>query len=329
MRDSRWTWHGGGIAAARAHFDEGPDAWLDLSTGINPHAWPGADAISIDWRSLPDEHGLRGLEQAAAAHFGCDAGHVCAVPGTEVGLRLAGALLPRPVFHLVPTYRTHGEMVAESLPLPIEEVAAADGATLVLANPNNPDGRLLGRDALIDLLARRRRTGWLVLDEAFADCHPELSLASEINDRRRLLIFRSFGKFFGLAGLRLGFVLGPRDVIGQLRQRLGAWPVSAAAIAIGTAAYRDADWTCRMRTRLVREAEALDAGLLGLGYTAVGGCPLFRLIECSAAHPLFERLAGRSILTRPFDAQPGWLRIGLPGSDEGLARLLAAITGRG
>lgn len=322
---NRWTWHGGGLSAARAQFGEAAEPWLDLSTGINPHPWAGADAIEIDWQRLPEEGDLHRLEAAAADYFGCDADHVCAVPGTEVGLRLTGDLLKGPARHVVPTYRTHGEMMAGSLPTSLSDLDQADGSALILANPNNPDGRLLDCDALLDLLERRGPAGWLVVDEAFADCHPDHSLADEVDDRRRLLVFRSFGKFFGLAGLRLGFMLGPRAIIAALRQRLGAWPVSAAAIAIGTAAYRDTGWIVRMRQQLRREADQLDAVLTELGYQPQGASPLFRLIECSPAMPLFERLARQGILTRPFDQNPTWLRIGLPGSAAERLRLQSAL----
>lgn len=321
----RWTWHGGGLAAARARFGQNGDRWIDLSTGINPHGWPGANAVSVDWCRLPEERDLRMLEEAAAQHFGCDADHVCAVPGTETGLRLIGALLGGPASHIAPTYRTHGDMVAGSHPLPMERIGEADGATLILANPNNPDGRLLNRDVLIDLLARREREGWLILDEAFADCHPDHSLASAIRDDARLILFRSFGKFFGLAGLRLGFVLGPRPILARLRQKLGAWPVSAAAITIGSAAYRDTSWIAAMRQRLTQEAEELDILLRACGHVPQGQCPLFRLIACANASALFDRLARRAILTRPFDQDPTWLRIGLPGHADALDRLGKAL----
>jgi len=140
------------------------------------------------------------------------------------------------------------------------------------------------------------------------------------------VIFRSFGKFFGLAGLRLGFVIGPRAVIAKFRARLGAWPVSAASIAIGTAAYRDAAWIASSRADLHRWAAALDAVLARHGLAARGGCPLFRLVETDQAEALFERLARRAILTRPFDYDPRWLRLGLPGSEADLARLDTALT---
>jgi len=319
----RWTWHGGGLDAARAHF--GGEDWIDLSTGINPHAWPGAAATSIDWRCLPDERALRNLETAAADHFGCGADHLCAVPGTEAGLRLIGSMLPGPAFHLSPAYRTHGEMVEGSVPIPKHRLDEADGSSLILANPNNPDGHVLDRDTLLGFLERRGREGWLLVDEAFADCHAAYSLATHVEDGRRLLLFRSFGKFFGLAGVRLGFVIGPSAFIGEVRRRLGAWPVSAAAIAIGTAAYRDTGWIAGMRARLGREADELDSVLRASGFDPQGACPLFRLIDCGDAMDLFDRLAKRAILTRPFDHDPGWLRIGLPGTGESLARLQQAL----
>lgn len=315
---NRWTWHGGGLAAARAHFGDGERPWIDLSTGINPHAWPGVDALEIDWRRLPDEADLRQLEATAAARFGAEPGHVCAVPGTEVGLRLVGRMLPPPTRHLAPSYRTHGEMTSA----PLDEDR---GETLILANPNNPDGRLFDRSVVSDLLEGRGAGSWLVVDEAFADVTPEASVADRVADGERLIVFRSFGKFFGLAGVRLGFVIAPPASAETVRAQLGAWPLSAAAIAIGLAAYRDSAWIAAMRDRLDTEAGALDAVLARAGFTPRGACPLFRLIECNDAGALFEHLARRAILTRPFDEQPRWLRVGLPGNAEELARLEAAL----
>lgn len=323
---TRFTWHGGGIAAAKATYGDTGEPWLDLSTGINPDAWPGADAVPIDWRRLPDEAALAALEQAAAAHFGVAPAHLCAVPGTEVGLRLAGALLPEPGRFVVPAYRTHGEMLAITEPVARGAVAQAPaGGTLILGNPGNPDGHVLPHAALRTLMANRDDEGWLVLDEAFADAAPTLSLAGEIADDRRLLIFRSFGKFFGLAGVRLGFVLGPAAMLARLRARLGAWPVSAGAIAIGTAAYRDARWIAEARERLHIRALGLDTVLHRAGLSPRGECPLFRLVEVEDARALFERLARRAILTRPFADEPRWLRIGLPDSEAGFRRLERAL----
>ncbi|MDK2760092.1 MAG: aminotransferase class I/II-fold pyridoxal phosphate-dependent enzyme [Sphingopyxis sp.] len=318
-----WTDHGGAIEAAKRHFgasDAG--GWIDLSTGINPHPWPGAAAMAVDWQRLPEPAALAALETAAARHFGIAADHVCAVPGSEIGLRLIGALIGGPAHHVAPAYRTHGEMIAGSSA--IDGSAARDAAdTLILANPNNPDGRIIDADAMRAMLAGR--AGWLLVDEAFADADPALSVAGSVGDAQRLIVFRSFGKFFGLAGVRLGFVVAPRAVVAALRDRLGAWPLSAAAIAIGAAAYADDQWIAAMRQRLNKDAAALDAVLTRRGFRPVGRCPLFRLIEADDASALFDRLARRAILTRPFADQPHRLRIGLPADAAALARLDAAL----
>lgn len=315
-----WTWHGGGLEAARQHFGDGD--WIDLSTGINPQPWLVAADMAVDWQRLPGTQALARLEAVAAAFFGVDPRFVCAVPGTEIGLRLVGALVDRPAQHVAPGYRTHGAMIAGSDPVDWHEAQDATG-TLILANPNNPDGRAIPADTMRDLLARR--DGWLLVDEAFADVDPALSVAASVDDRRKLIVFRSFGKFFGLAGVRLGFVIAPQAIAAMLRERIGAWPLSAAAISIGTAAYADVGWIAAARRRLPETAATLDALLLRCGFRPLGACPLFRLIETGDAHALFDRLARRAILTRPFADQPQWLRIGLPADADALARLDAAL----
>lgn len=318
-----WTWHGGGLDAAKRRFGDGD--WIDLSTGINPQPWPGAAGMTFDWRRLPDPEHLARLERVAAGYFGVDPRHVCAVPGSEIGLRVVGALIGGGTRHVTPGYRTHGAMVAGSVATRWADTRDEDGS-LILANPNNPDGRVMAADAVRALL--ERRTGWLLVDEAFADADPARSVAASVADERRLIVFRSFGKYFGLAGVRLGFVLAPQAIVAALRERLGAWPLSEAAIAIGTAAYADSSWIETTRRRLSGEAAALDAMLARHGYRAAGACPLFRLIEADDGRALFERLARRAILTRPFADEPRWLRIGLPADATALARLDAAL-GRG
>ena len=320
----RWTWHGGGLRAAQVRFGTGDLPWIDLSTGINPHRWP-MQVREFDWAALPDERDLQDLEAAAATHFGANPACVCAVPGTEIGLRLMDSLIAGPAYHCAPSYRTHGVMLSQSEPVTNPRLSDADGATLILANPNNPDGRLRGREELHDLITRRGRKGWLIVDEAFADTNPALSVADEVAEGRRLLIFRSFGKYFGLAGVRLGFVVGPPSFLAAVRQKLGAWPLSAAAIAIGTAAYRDRDWISRMRLRLTAEAVSLDTVLSEAGLRPIGACPLFRLVETDNAQALFETLAARAILTRPFIENPRWLRFGLPADENAFVRLKEAL----
>ena len=320
-----FTHHGGGIAQAMRQFGGEAGDWLDLSTGINPAPWPGMAAP--DWRALPDAGALAALEAAAAGHFGVVPAHCCAVPGSEMGLRLIGRLIGGRAAYLWPAYRTHGAAFADAVPvLGPDQGLPDDAVTLLLANPNNPDGRVLEPDRLRlwhDRLAARR--GWLVVDEAFADATPGVSVAGHVGAWRRLVVLRSFGKFFGLAGLRLGFVLGPEAVLAPLRAMLGDWPLGAGALAMGAAAYADAPWIAQARADLAQRAGRMDALLARYGWQAQGQCPHFRLMADDRAAGLFARLARHRILSRPFDYDPRWLRLGVPAAEADWARLGRAL----
>src|SRR3546814_605048 len=187
-----WTWHGGGLEAAKRRFGGGD--WIDLSTGINPQPWPGAAGMAFDWRRLPDPENLARLERVAAGYFGVDPRHVCAVPGSEIALRLVGALIGGAARHVVPGYRTHGEMIAGSAPADWIE-AQDEGGNLILANPNNPDGRPLAPDTLFEWL--ERRPGWLLVAEAFADAAPAPSDAASGPDRRNPDPLATYRENFG------------------------------------------------------------------------------------------------------------------------------------
>lgn len=325
------AFHGGRLDEAARHFPDAPP-WLDLSTGINPFAWPYDAAAAIDQRRLPSRDALAGLERAAARMFGVDGVAVAALPGSEIGLRLVAQLaLPQPWRVAVPAYRTHADALPGARPIDRAALAAlaAEGGTVLLANPNNPDGALWPGDTVLALARALRATGGvLIVDEAFADAVPEASVLPLLAPDDRVLVFRSFGKFFGLAGVRLGFACGAADLVDGIARRLGSWPVSASAISIGTAAYADAAWIEAMRGRLCAARAALDAVFADHGLDPRGACPLFRLVETAEAGALFERLGRAGILTRPFDQAPRWLRFGLPGSDAELARLDEALRHR-
>ncbi len=202
----------------------------------------------------------------------------------------------------------------------LEALAGVDLAIVV--NPNNPDGRQHDPAKLLALLPR---VGRLIVDESFADAVPGLSLAPEAG-RPGLVILRSFGKFYGLAGLRLGFVLGDEADVAALAGMLGPWPISGAAIEIGRRALLDRDWASATIARLASASSWLDALAKGVDWTLVGGTPLFRLYETRDANAAQERLAGARIWSRVFKNRPSWLRLGLPGSDEERARLAAALS---
>lgn len=318
--------HGGRLAEARARFGGDREDWLDLSTGINPIPWPDAGTISVDWHALPDPADLARLERQAASYFGVDPALCGAVPGSETGLRLIARILGLPGVHLPLTYSTHAAAFDHARPIGSTAQMPAGPTALVIANPNNPDGRIIAAERLHALLERQEReNGWLIVDEAFADCRPEGSMASHVETGRRLVVLRSFGKFFGLAGVRLGFVLGPAELLCSLRNLQGEWPVCTAALTFGTAAYRDSEWIAVTRRDLPRRAARLDAVLGRHGLVPEGACPLFRLVDIDDAPALFGKLARRHILTRPFAGHPRRLRFGLPAGEAALARLDSAL----
>ena len=325
---SDWTIHGGALSSAQRAFPQAPSPWLDLSTGINPQTWPGVTHIEIDWHRLPDDDLLSALEAAAALYFGASSGSVCALPGTEFGLRSLRHLgLPAPFRHVAPGYGTHGEAFPDSRPISSDSLRqeAAKGGTILLANPANPDGCLTKAGDLLAIAdVAARFGGWLIVDEAFIDAHEDASIVPTLTDGKPVIVLRSFGKFFGLAGVRLGFAVAPPAIIMAWRAAIGCWPLSAAAIAIGTAAYSDVRWIDQMRAQLQERADALDRILREHGLEPMGASPLFRLVEGDAAK-VFDRLAHRGILTRPFEYAPRWLRFGVPANDADLSRLDEAL----
>jgi cobalamin biosynthetic protein CobC len=320
------THHGGRLGDARARFGGAAGDWLDLSTGINPISWQPSDEAVIDWRALPDPRELARLERTAAAYFGVDPALCLAVPGSEAVLRGLGHILQLPGRHLPLCYSTHAQAFAQARPIAGSDAPDAGPSVLVLGNPNNPDGALMPREAVLATLARQESSGgWLIVDEAFADCAPDASVADQVSDERQLIVTRSFGKFFGLAGVRLGFVLGPAALLAQVRRLQGDWPVCAAALAFGIEAYADAKWIAATRMGLAAAASQLDQVLLRHGLKTRGSCPMFRLVETATARDLFVALASRHILTRPFADHPHLLRFGLPGTPAALARLDAEL----
>ena len=316
--------HGGRVDEAARQFPDALLPWIDLSTGINPHAWAGPRADFAALRRLPDPAETAALEKAAAVAFNvADPGMVAAIPGAEAGLRL----LPRltgaaSVGILAPTYGGHAEAWAAAG----HEIRAAsreappDTAALVIVNPNNPDGRTVPPDHLRGLVTDTRL---LIVDESFGEVTPDLSVAPHAHDR--LIVLRSFGKFYGLAGVRLGFIIAGPAVIAQVRAAFGDWPVSAEALAAGTKAYADRAWAEATRVRLHQESERLDALLRRAGLALLGGTSLFRLCATPHAASWFTHLARHGILVRPFAPQPDWLRFGLPGTEAEWARLEAAL----
>lgn len=328
MSEAR-IWHGGDLDEARRLFPQAPEPWIDLSTGINPIAYPMPALPASLFARLPSPADHRDLEAAATEAYGAqDATMVVAAPGTQVLISLLPHLreLSR-VAILGPTYAEHayswrkaGHDVNE-VPSPDQ----LDGADVVIVvNPNNPDGRLLKREALLRLAeSLYPRGGWLVVDEAFADFDASESLVPALPPNT--IVLRSFGKTYGLAGLRIGFAVAPGPITIKLRSALGPWAVSGPALEVGRKALRDREWLDAARVARSADARRLDA-LLGLvAEVPLRGTILYRLLESPRADELFRVLGEHGIWIRRFQHSPPMLRLGLPCAEPEWERLETVV----
>ena len=326
--------HGGDLGVARRLFPAAPEPFIDLSTGINPFPYPLPPLDGAAFARLPAPAAADKLAAVAAAAYGApSAAHVVAAPGLQLLLpSIMGLAPPGRAAVLTPTYAEHAR-VAALAGHAVREVASLGelaGANLaIVVNPNNPDGRLAAKRDLL-ALADALLPGLLIVDEAFIDVAPAgASIAGNVA-RANLVVLRSFGKFFGLAGLRLGFALASAPTAARLRASLGPWAVSGPALAIGTIALADMAWIAATRARLAATAQRLDDLLIAAGLDLAGGTALFRLVRhAGCRRGLFDRLGRAGIFVRRFADQATWLRFGLPGGEADWQRLGAALVGHG
>lgn len=305
--------HGGGLDAAIAKYGGSRADWLDLSTGINPHPYPIPDFSAAIWNTLPDQVAIDGLVAAARSFWNIPASAaVLAAPGASCLIaRIPALTIAGTVSIKGPTYNEHAAAFdAYGWQIDCEAATAQ-----VIVHPNNPDGRLWTPDDLTTNLS--------IIDESFCDVTPAKSMIS-LATRPGTLVLKSFGKFWGLAGLRLGFAVGDPALISQLAQMLGPWPVSGPALAIGARALGDTDWATQTRTRLAAGADRLDHLMLAKGAGLVGGTTLFRLYDFSDCAAMQHRLARNHIWSRIFPYSSRWIRLGQPGPGR-WPQLLAAL----
>jgi cobalamin biosynthetic protein CobC len=313
--------HGGDLGEVMRRFPDAPKPWLDLSTGINPVPYPAGTLGEEAWSRLPSRDDDRALLAAAARRYGVrDEATILAAPGTQALIQLLPRLVPKSrVAVLGPTYEEHEACWARlghDVHV-VDDISRASGADVVVAvNPNNPTG------ALLKTFAPPKRL--LVVDEAFVDfLPPEASLAPTLPPRT--VVLRSFGKAYGLAGLRLGFAIAERALIARLREELGPWAVSGPALAIGRQALADDAWLTATAARLERDGRRLDELLSSAGFTPVGATPLFRLVRHHDVPGMVEQLGRNGIHVRAFEGQAHWLRFGLPATAEAFGRLTKAL----
>ena len=293
--------HGGGLDAAIAQYGGTRTSWLDLSTGINPVPYPMPKLSADAWTALPDEKALHLLLDRARSYWGIpkEAGILAAPGASALIAQLPRLVTPGRVAIPGPTYNEHGAAFRNA-----GWTLDDDGLdAFVAVHPNNPDGLLWDEKILQAPLT--------IIDESFCDVTPDQSMI-HLAGRKGTVVLKSFGKFWGLAGMRLGFAIGDPDLLAQLSETLGPWAVSGPAIQIGAEALADPQWADDTRARLMIDANRLDSILHGQGAKTVGGTTLFRLYEVQNAKAAQDKLAQSHVWSRVFPYADNWLRLGLP-----------------
>lgn len=322
--------HGGGITAAAAIYGGELEHWLDLSTGINPCPVPLPDVPIRAWHRLPDRDLMDRARAAAQSYYRSGDILPLPVPGTQSAIQLLPRLfeVAGRVAILAPTYGEYErafKMAGHSVDLVagLDDVRAHH-AIVVIVNPNNPDGRAYAPERLVAFSEEMKaRGGVVVVDEAFGDAGPQLSLAPFASRLPNVLIFRSFGKFFGLAGLRLGFAVAVQPIMKRIEELSGPWAVSGPALSIATDLF--ASDVAPIQRRLSERSGALRTVLRQGSLRIVGGTDLFALVDHDQAAELHRHFCQHHILVRKFDYEPRWLRFGLAADAAGDQRLSDAL----
>lgn len=321
--------HGGRLRQAAAHYDIPLADWLDLSTGINPQGWPVPALPAAVWQRLPESDD--GLEAAAAAYYGNP--NLLPVAGSQAAIQWLPALLPKAaVACIAPLYAEHphawqqaGHKVRYLQNATLPRALAAATPYVLLCNPNNPTADRHPHELVLDAARQlHKRGGWLIVDEDFVDATPELSVTplAGTPEAPNLIVLRSLGKFFGLAGVRVGFVFAAPELLRRMQEAMGPWAVSGPSREAARLALADTAWQAAARPQLQAAGERLRQLLVPLG--EVKATALFATLSSPHSNELFDYLARRAILTRRFDQQP-LLRCGLPADEAGWQRLATAL----
>lgn len=319
--------HGGRLNAAAARYGIAPSDWLDLSTGINPNGWPVPALPARAWNRLPEPDD----ELIAAAQAYYRAPHILPVAGSQAAIQILPTLRTRSrVGVIAPGYNEHAHAWRRAghdvTSVSYDQIAAAVDVldVVVLIHPNNPTGQTFAREQLLLWHAQlAAKNGWLIVDEAFMDATPENSIA-EYCTRPGLIVLRSLGKFFGLAGARVGFVCAAPELLQHLDAQLGPWTVCGPARHAATVALQDTAWQAMTLAGLLRDAQRLRQLLTAHDLQPSGGTALFQWIATARAPNIHEALARQGVLTRLF-AEPASVRFGLPANAAQWRRLESAL----
>lgn len=320
--------HGGRLKAAATHFSIPLEQWLDLSTGINTNGWPAKDLPASVWIRLPENDD--GLDAVAGRYYGAD--YLLPVAGSQAAIQAlphlrafsrVSVLHPGYAEHVHAWRRNHHAVSVVTLEQIDEALPNTD--VLILIHPNNPTGAVFSVAKLLDWHAQlTERHGWLIVDEAFMDATPEFSLSAHAS-KPGLIVLRSLGKFFGLAGARIGFVCAQPELLKQLHHLLGPWTVNTPGRWVAIQALQDVAWQEKTRSDLLDACKRLHAMLTKQHLPPAGGCAFFQWVVTRHANDLYAALASQGILVRYINDPPS-LRFGLPAQEPDWQRLEHALT---
>jgi cobalamin biosynthetic protein CobC len=329
--------HGGDLGWAMETYGGHKEDWLDLSTGINRRSYPfSIDHALADVRELPSETDLKSCLEAARMAYQCQDGlTIAAGPGTQILINsLPHILEPSQCYIAEPTYSEHrGAMELAGVPCSgfasIDDIFArniGERSCVIVVNPNNPDGRILSPSKSLELADHLQESNsTLIIDEAFSDIDPEQSILPHLNSQSNIIVLRSFGKFFGLAGVRLGFAIGGHEIVSKINIFHGPWAVSSVALKIGSQALSDLEWQKQEREFLGHWSEQLKACLIDHQLSVIGGTNLYLLVQSENARDLHKHLARQHIWSRIFSYKEDWLRLGIPMHASELQRFEMAL----
>ena len=316
--------HGGNLREAAQHYHIPLADWIDLSTGINPNGWQPTNIPQSVWQRLPEDND--GLLSAAQAYYNVD--NLLAVAGSQAAIQTLPYCRSHSQVGIVsPAYAEYDycwrkaghEVIAMTVDEVEQHLNSLD--VLIVINPNNPDAHLHSLQTLQqwhDQLAQRG--AWLIVDEAFMDSTPEHSLFTlNLAKLPNVLVLRSLGKFFGLAGLRLGFIAASPTILQKLQVLQGTWPISHPARWVGKKALLDTQWQCKTRQQLKQHSQQLAQCFYQAGYV-VNSTALFCYLPNKQAKVLQQVFAQQGIWLRYF-TQPQAIRIGLPNNSKQIERL--------
>lgn len=318
--------HGGNLALAAQTYGIPLASWVDLSTGINPNHYPIPAIPHHIWQRLPEDHD--GLAEAACGYYGCTS--ILPTAGSQAALQILPKLrspchvaMPSTMYQEhAHAWQSQGHTVHFFTDMPEDETLNRADVVL-LCNPNNPTGKRFAPSLLLAWHATlAQRGGWLIVDEAFMDVTPTESIAAHAH-QEGLFVLRSLGKFFGLASIRVGFLIANKPYLVRAQEMMGPWPIAGASRYIAIQALLDMQWQAQARDALIVGSQRLQLMLSHSGLKPQGGTALFHYVTHPHALIMQDQLAQQGIWTRVFD-QHAALRFGLP-ADHQWAALDAAL----